>query len=71
MLVQTFCIEQFKVSLHRHLTRKLNVCLSHIHNSTLKWILFKLFTVFAGVKAAVFLEEKISKSRGAAYAAKE
>ena len=28
-------------------------------------------TVFAGVKAAVFLEEKTSKSWGAAYAAKE
>ena len=31
----------------------------------------KCHTVFAGVKAAVFLEEKISKSRGAAFAAKE
>ena len=28
-------------------------------------------TVFAGVKAAVFLEEKISKSRGAAFTPKE
>ena len=34
-------------------------------------IVIRLTTVFAGVKAAVFLEEKISKSRGAAYAAKE
>ena len=28
-------------------------------------------TVFAGVKARVFLEEKISKSRGAAFTAKQ
>ena len=31
----------------------------------------KFITVFAGVKAAVFLEEKISKSRGAAFTAKQ
>ena len=34
-------------------------------------VLMFVNTVFAGVKAAVFLEEKISKSRGAAYATKE
>ena len=34
-------------------------------------IKIKINTVFAGVKAAVSSEEKISKSRGAAYAAKE
>ena len=34
-------------------------------------ITVELITVFAGVKVAVCLEEKISKSRGVAFAAKE
>ena len=38
-----------------------------VQSKKIRFVIFS--TVFAGVKAAVFLEEKISKSRGAAYTA--